>query len=104
MDDVTDGPSGTAVSAMAGLAVPTAGKTGTAEVPNPDNLPHAWFTGYAPAGAYTTPEGRQLAAPEIAITVLIENGGEGSAVAAPIFRQVVELYYGLPQTALPTWR
>jgi peptidoglycan glycosyltransferase len=53
------------------------GKTGTAEVPNAN--PQAWFIGYA-QGPKTT----------YAISVLIENGGEGSTVAAPVAKQVLQ--------------
>lgn len=90
LGDVTSGSWGTAVDRMAGLEITTAGKTGTAQVAGEDIEPHAWFTGFAP---YETPE--------IAITVIIENAGQGSDVAAPIFRRVVELYYGLEITPLP---
>lgn len=99
MDDVPDGPYGTAVNAMLGVAVDTAGKTGTAQ--NPAEEPHAWFTGYAPTTPFTAPDGRTFTTPEIAITVVVENAGEGSAVAAPIFRRIVELYFGLPTTPFP---
>jgi penicillin-binding protein 2 len=76
------GPRGTATGAFEGMEVAVAGKTGTAE--NPDSEPHAWFAGYAPADD-----------PQIAVTVLVENGGEGSKVAAPLFRQVVEAFFAL---------
>ena len=75
-------PGGTAYQALEGMEVAVAGKTGTAE--NPDGDPHAWFAGYAPADD-----------PRIAVVVLIENGGEGSQVAAPLFRQVVEAFFAL---------
>lgn len=57
-------------------------KTGTAEYGDPKNKTHAWFTMFAPA--YN---------PEISITVLVEGGGEGSSVAAPIAKKIVEEYY-----------
>ncbi|ABR48627.1 Peptidoglycan glycosyltransferase [Alkaliphilus metalliredigens QYMF] len=62
------------------LRYDTAGKTGTAQARNrgEDQL-HAWFTGYYP-----------LNTPQYAITVLIENGGSGGAVAVPIFREILE--------------
>jgi len=82
---------GTAYHAMKGLPLEVAGKTGTAETGETD--PHAWFVGYAPA-----------ADPEIAIVVMIEHGGEGPTVAAPIFRQLIEAYFGIEpvKTPLPT--
>ena len=82
---------GTATRRFRGLNIPVAGKTGTAEQPVKDALPHSWFAGYFPADN-----------PQIAMVVLVENAGEGSTVAAPMFRQVIEGYYGLPITPLPT--
>lgn len=90
---------GTAVDPLAQLPVPVAGKTGTSET---GGEPHAWFAGYAPAIPYTRSDGLQIAEPEIAVVVLMENAGEGSEVAAPIFRRVVELYYSIqPLTPYP---
>ncbi len=91
---------GTAAFQFVGLPIETAGKTGTAEAP--PRTPHAWYGGYAPAAPYTMPDGRIISDPEIAIVVMIENAGEGSAVAVPIFRRLVELYYGItPVTPYP---
>ncbi len=57
------------------------GKTGTAQATG-DVPPHAWFAAYAPKDA-----------PEIAVVVMVENSGDGSAVAAPLVREILEYYY-----------
>jgi len=67
-----------------------AGKSGTAQVSG-EAKPDAWFTAYVPADD-----------PQIAVTVLLENAGEGSVVAAPVARQIIEAYFGLPISATPT--
>ncbi|HEX4750559.1 MAG TPA: FtsW/RodA/SpoVE family cell cycle protein [Bryobacteraceae bacterium] len=72
--------SGTARTAMAGVNVNVAGKTGTAQLDSGD--PHSWFAGFAPYGA---PHNQQ-----IAFAVVVEHGGYGAKFAAPIARQVVE--------------
>ncbi|PID85300.1 MAG: hypothetical protein CSB13_08760 [Chloroflexi bacterium] len=100
MFDVANNGSGTAAHQFLELPIQVAGKTGTAE--DPPRNSHAWFAGYAPAAPYAQSDGTIIADPEIAIVVMIENAGEGSAVAAPIFRRVVELYYNIqPQRPLP---
>jgi penicillin-binding protein 2 len=91
--DVANSSSGTATHRFQGLPVKVAGKTGTAEAP--PNLPHAWFAGYAPAAPYTRPDGTTIDQPEIAVVAIVENAGEGSEVAAPLFRRIIELYYGI---------
>ncbi len=97
---VTHDPSGTAEFIFEGLEVPVSGKTGTAEAP--PNLPHAWFAAYAPSAPYTKSNGQTVTEPEIAVVVMVENSGDGSAVAAPVTRQIIELYYGItPLTPLP---
>ncbi len=100
MFDVANNGSGTATHQFLELPIQVAGKTGTAE--DPPRNSHAWFAGYAPAAPYTKLDGTLVENPEIAIVVMIENAGEGSAVAAPIFRRIVELYYGIePQRPFP---
>lgn len=64
------------------LDVGVCGKTGTAQVPGEDELPHSWFLAYAPAKD-----------PQIAIVTMIENAGEGSQVAAPLTRNILEYYF-----------
>ncbi len=70
-----------------------AGKTGTSENPHGDN--HAWFTAYAP-----------VEDPKVGIIVLVENGGEGGIVAAPIAKRLMEQAFGqdveLWQTPTPS--
>jgi penicillin-binding protein 2 len=71
-----------------------AGKTGTAQVfqggrrggdepPLPyERVDHAWFAGFAPASK-----------PRIAFAVLVEHGGHGGSVAAPVAAEIVENYF-----------
>lgn len=77
--------------------VDAAGKTGTAQVSHQTvglgaddsrvwyfNRDHAWFASYSPSKA-----------PEIAVVVLIEHGGAGGRVAAPVALQVMRAYHKL---------
>ena len=93
MVEVMHGARGTARSAGRGAAYRIAGKTGTvqvinygAEIPEDDELPehlrdHSMFIAFAPAEA-----------PRIALAVVAEHGGAGSALAAPIARRLLDGY------------
>lgn len=85
MCDVTSSYTGTAAHQFYASPlhdVGICGKTGTAQVPGDDKRPHSWFIAYAPAKE-----------PQIAIVTMVENAGEGSAVAAPLTREILEYYY-----------
>ncbi len=64
------------------FSIPTAGKTGTAEFGDPKGRTHAWYTSYAPADN-----------PQIALTVLVEAGGEGSTTSGPIAKDIYTWYF-----------
>lgn len=69
------------------MSIGVCGKTGTAEDPaNPGT--HAWFIGYGPSPN-----------PEIVVAVMVENAGEGSAVAAPLTKFIMEYYFFLRDDA-----
>ena len=95
MVSVVHGPRGTAhYSIGRDIKYKVAGKTGTAQVfeiaqdeeYEEDEVieklrDHALFISYAPADN-----------PRIAVAVIVENGGHGSSVAAPIARQIMDAY------------
>ena len=86
--------------ALRGLegGIEVAGKTGTAQVVSlrtdrlqDDDIPlahrdHAWFVAYAPADS-----------PRIVVVVLVEHGGHGGSVAAPIARDIVAEFFAHEQ-------
>ncbi len=57
-------------------------KTGTAENHGDSGKPHAWFTVFAPFDK-----------PEIVLTVLVEEGGQGSDEAAPVAKEILQTYF-----------
>ena len=74
------------------VPVPMAGKTGTAQWSS-KKAPHAWFTGFAPFDN-----------PQVVITVMVEEGREGSTVSVPIAKEIMQWYFGgrdHPTTTLP---
>lgn len=69
--------------AVNGKKISTGCKTGTAESQNPkETKPHAWFTVFAPFDN-----------PEIIVTALLENAGQGSTEAAPIAKELLRTYF-----------
>ena len=71
---------GTGLGVFQGITPTVAGKSGSAETGT--GTVHSWFACYAPAEN-----------PEIAVAVLVEEGGEGSVAAAPVVRKIVEAYF-----------
>jgi len=80
---VVEDSRGTANWALRNLDYAVSGKTGTAETPTGNS--HAWFAGFT---REDDPDH-----PNIAVVVIIENGGEGSEMAAPVFMRAVSLYF-----------
>ncbi len=73
---------GTASYALTDESLPlTAGKTGTSEA-GIGQESHSLYVGFAPADK-----------PEIAIAIVVENGGYGSVSAAPIAKEVYKTYF-----------
>ncbi|RBP50921.1 penicillin-binding protein 2 [Arenicella xantha] len=94
MHDVVQGPAGTARRSGLDALYTIAGKTGTAQVVGiPQGAKydasilsdfekdHALFVAFAPVDK-----------PKIAVAVIVENGGSGSGVAAPVARKVMDYY------------
>ncbi|MEX2143663.1 MAG: penicillin-binding transpeptidase domain-containing protein [Anaerolineales bacterium] len=86
-------PRGTAQRQFSGFSISVSGKTGTATAGEGLD-PHAWFIGYTDAGRPNQPD--------IAIAVMVENVGDGSEFAAPIWRRVASYYFfGAPDRLYP---
>jgi penicillin-binding protein 2 len=99
MINVVHSERGTAKRISTDITYQIAGKTGTAQVfgigqsesYNEDNIPkelrdHALFVAFAPADA-----------PKLALGIIVENGGHGGSVAAPIARKVFDAYFQLQE-------
>jgi penicillin-binding protein 2 len=93
---VVNEPAGTGSKARMKNGIIVAGKTGTAQVVglgkekvaqkgeegSSDFNDHAWFVGIASADK-----------PEIAVAVLLENGGHGGSASAPLAKEMFEAFY-----------
>ena len=83
---VAEDDKGTAVQAFAGTPPGlAAGKTGTAQVQG--KQPTSLFVGMTPA-----------ANPRYIVAVVIEEGGYGAQIAAPVARRIIDGLNGLPLT------
>ena len=86
MKSVTSDTTGTAYVRFKDFGIEVGGKTGSAEAgkdANQKDIVHAWFAGYAPFDN-----------PEIAIVVMVENGGHGN-YTAEVVRDIMEEYFGM---------
>ena len=101
MNEVMQGPQGTARAVGMGAPYKMAGKSGTAQVFSiaqeeeydeeeiEERLrDHALFISFAP-----------LDNPQIAVAVVVENGSSGSRVAAPIARAIMDQFLGYNDAA-----
>ena len=81
MKSVTTDEGGTAYSIFSDFNIIVGGKTGSAETTSGDV--NAWFTGFAPFND-----------PEIAVVVVVENGGHGY-YTAEVVREIIAEYFGM---------
>ena len=86
MKSVTSGESGTAYARFKNFNISVGGKTGSAEAgydENGNQLVNAWFAAFAP-----------YEDPEIAVVVMVENGGHGNYTAEAV-RDIMAEYFGM---------
>ncbi len=98
-------PQGTLLSADAStsgtlIPIPIACKTGTAEYGDSEDKTHAWFTAFGPIPTHIVKENAAFldesaitGDPQISVTVLLEESGEGSDKAAPIAKKIFEAWF-----------
>lgn len=86
MKSVTSGESGTAYARFRDFDIEVGGKTGSAEAGKDENnndIVNAWFAAFAPYND-----------PEIAVVVMVENGGHGNYTAEAV-RDIMAEYFGM---------
>ena len=86
MRSVTSDTTGTAYVRFQDFGISVGGKTGSAEAGKDENqkdIVHAWFAGFAP-----------FEDPEIAVVVMVENGGHGN-YTAEVVRDIMGEYFGM---------
>ncbi len=94
----THSANGTSSSVFASYPIPISGKTGTAEkvvqlpgYPSDHLEDQSWWCGWGPSDDA-----------RLVVCALIENGGHGSAAAAPAALKVFESFFGVEAAAPPT--
>ncbi len=80
-------PAGTSDAVFGSYPVAVAGKTGTAQVAGKGD--YSWYASFAPAND-----------PKYVVVVLIEQGGEGAAAAAPAARVIYNALYDVKGTVV----
>lgn len=81
---------GTAYRVFNGAGYSSCGKTSTAQT---GRYPNAWYAAYAPADD-----------PQIAIVVVVSQSREGSEIAAPIVRRILDYYFNAQRVEpYPEW-
>ena len=85
MRSVTTDETGTAYSRFQDFGIAVGGKTGSAESfdANGNEIVNAWFAGFAPYDD-----------PEIAVVVMVENGGHGNYTAEAVV-EIMQEYFGM---------
>ena len=81
---VVNGRHGTARGRFGQVPVTVGGKTGTAQVEASGEQAHAWFAAIAP-----------IDDPQVVVVVVVEHGGSGAGVAAPIASDILQAYFEL---------
>ena len=86
MRSVTSGEAGTAYARFKNFNISVGGKTGSAEAgkdANGKDIVNAWFAAFAP-----------YEDPEIAVVIMVENGGHGNYTAEAV-RNIMAEYFGM---------
>ena len=81
---------GGSAQSMQSLPTTSAAKTGTAQFGASNENAHSWYTVFAP-----------YEDPRIALTVVVENGGEGHDTALPVAREVLQWYFSQNRSEAP---
>ena len=70
-------------SRLSGQSYEASGKTGTAQVSDSTDETNAWFVGYAKKEGYE----------DLAVAVVVEDSGAGSAYAVPVAKKIFDVYF-----------